>query len=341
MKTFISTGDIVDTYYKIKLKGLKIFTDRFGWSTISRIKNVWENSDNPPTNWWSIPEIQKRWNLLITGDSNKEYQDYLVEKYCKGKNNLKLISPGCGNGTKEIKFSKFNNFKLINAFDIAPSNIKVAKEHVKKLGHKNVNFFVDDVLKYDFGHNEYNIVVFDSILHHIKKLDYILDKIYNSLKPDGILVINEYVGPNRFQWNKEQLKISNKILKNLPVFYRKRWRSENVKCKIYRPGLLRMFLSDPSEAVNSENILPEIRKRFEIMEEKPYGGNILHLVLKDISHNFTEDSIEGNHILKGLFEIEDNFVKNGRNSDFVFGVYGKSVNESDSTLLTKYAPLAE
>ncbi|MCH7535984.1 MAG: hypothetical protein IH948_09660 [Bacteroidetes bacterium] len=59
-----------------------------------------------------------------------------------------------------------------------------------------------------------------------------------------------------------------------------------------------MYLSDPSEAVNSENILPEIRRRFKIIEEKPYGGNILHLVLKDISHNFTEDNIEGSNILK-------------------------------------------
>ena len=323
MKTIISTGDIIDSYYKFKLKGLKIFTDRFGWSAIARIKNVWGSSDNPPTNWWSIPEIQKRWNLLITGDLNKEYQDYLVDKYCKDKNDLKLISPGCGSGEKELKYSKFDNIKSIKAFDIAPSNIKVARENAKRLGRKNVEYFVDDVSKFNFGRNEYNIVIFDSILHHIKNLDDILDKIYHSLSPDGIMVINEYVGPNRFQWSNEQLNIANRVLNNIPLSYRRRWRSENVKRKIYRPGLLRMYLSDPSEAVNSENILLEIRKRFRIIEEKPYGGNILHLVLKDISHNFNKDSIEGNKILKGLFEIDDYFIKDRENSDFIFGVYGK------------------
>ena len=323
MKTLISTGDFVDSYYRIRLKGLKTFTDRFGWTTTSRIRNVWDKTDNPPTSWWSIPEIQKRWNLLITGDSEKDYQGYIVDRYCKGKDNLILISPGCGDGAKEIQFARFNNFKLIKAFDIAPSNIESAKELAKRLGRKNVEFFVDDVSRFNFGDNEYDIVVFDSFLHHIKKLGEILDKIRNSLKPEGILAINEYVGPNRFQWNKEQLAMSNKVLRNVPPSYRKRWRSGNVKRKIFRPGLLRMYLSDPSEAVNSESILPEIRRRFRIIEEKPYGGNILHLVFKDISHNFAEDSIEGNHILNRLFEIEDKFLKHCKNSDFVFGVYGK------------------
>lgn len=322
IRNYLSLGDIVDIYYKIRLKGLKVFTDRFGWSVKSRIKNVWDKSSNPPTNWWSIPKVQQRWNLLITGESNKAYQDYFVEKYCTDKDNLKLISPGCGTGTKELIFSKFNNFESIKAFDIAPSNISTAKDLAQKSGRQNVEFFVNDVSKYNFGQREYDIVVFDSFLHHIKDLGGILDRVRNSLKHGGFLVINEYVGPNRFQWDKEQLRLSNQVLRNLPLAYRKRWRTGKIKSKIYSPGLLRMVLSDPSEAVNSENILPEIRKRFKVLEEKSYGGNILHLVLKDISHNFANNSIEASPILEKLFEIEDKYVNTTGDSDFIFGVYG-------------------
>lgn len=84
-----------------------------------------------------------------------------------------------------------------------------------------------------------------------------------------------------------------------------------------------MILSDPSEAVNSENILPKIKKRFKITEENPYGGNILQLTLKDISHNFIGESKEGIQLMNALFKIEDDFLNNGNKSDFIFGIYSK------------------
>ena len=304
--------------------GLNRLLARLAWGNKAKIIKAWNNTNHVgQTNWWSIPLVQKRWNSLITGDSNTEYADYLVKKYLHNKNNLSLLSPGCGTGSKELKFAHFSNFQFIEAFDIAPNRIKVAKENAKQFGFKNIQYAISDVFKFNFGKNKYDVVVFDSFLHHIKKLDEIIDKIYHSLKPHGILVINEYVGPNRFQWSKEQLKLSNEALRNLPVFFRKRWRSESKKSKIYRPGLLRMLLSDPSEAANSENILSKVKERFKLLEEKPYGGNILQLTLKDISHNFIGENKEGVELLNALFEIEDNFLSNGNKSDFIFGVYSK------------------
>ena len=84
-----------------------------------------------------------------------------------------------------------------------------------------------------------------------------------------------------------------------------------------------MILSDPSEAVNSENILQKIRLKFKVLEEKPYGGNILHLTLKDISHNFLKESDECKELLDALFKIEDDFLQGNNESDFIFGIYSK------------------
>ena len=324
MKTFISIGDLVDIYFKIQILGLNRILARLAWVNKARITKAWNNANNSgQTHWWSVPLVRKRWNSLITGDLNTEYPDYLIKKYLHNRFNLNLLSPGCGTGNKELKFANFNNFQFIDAFDIAPNRIKVAKENAKQLGYKNIQYTISDVFKFNFGNKNYDVVLFDSFLHHIKKLDEILDKIYYSLKPDGIFVINEYVGPNRFQWSKEQLKLSNKALGSLPPLFRKRWQSESKKSKIYRPGLLRMILSDPSEAVNSENILPKIKKRFKILEENPYGGNILQLTLKDISHNFIGESKEGIQLMNALFKIEDDFLNNGNKSDFIFGIYSK------------------
>jgi ubiquinone/menaquinone biosynthesis C-methylase UbiE len=234
-----------------------------------------------------------------------------------------MLSPGCGTGGKELKFARLKFFNLIEAFDISPQRIAIAKEDAEKLALDNINYTISDVITFNFGKDKYDMILFDSFLHHIQDLDGILEKIYSCLKQDGILIINEYVGASRFQWRKEQLKSANEALINLPYAFRKRWKINKVKAKIYRPGLLRMIISDPSEAVCSKDILSKIRERFNVLEEKPYGGNILHLTLKDISHNFIEESEESIKQLNKLFTIEDDFLSGGNGSDFVFGVYSK------------------
>jgi len=50
-----------------------------------------------------------------------------------------------------------------------------------------------------------------------------------------------------------------------------------------------MFLVDPSEAVDSESILPSLHENFKVLEEKKIGGDILLILLKDIAHNFLDE----------------------------------------------------
>jgi len=81
-----------------------------------------------------------------------------------------------------------------------------------------------------------------------------------------------------------------------------------------------MIISDPSECIDSESILPAIHSAFHPVIEKPYGGNILMSALKDISNNFIDMDDEKDRILKELFLLEDNFLIDNP-SDFVFGIY--------------------
>lgn len=321
MRTIISTGDFIDIFHKLSLNGPEFFLKRFKFSETSRVKTVWDKNTKPPVHWWSIPRIRRRWNKIITGTSEMDFPEYTVNKYLKGKRDLKLISPGCGTGSIELKFAKYDNFSRIEGFDLSPGRIRIAKKNARKSGLSNIFYFVEDVNKYNFGVKQYDVILFNSSLHHFNNIEIILEKICKALKSDGLLIINEYVGPNRFQWTNTQLKEANRYLKKIPSRYRKLWKSNCIKKKIYRPGLLRMILSDSSEAVHSEEILPLIRTKFERIEEKPYGGNLLHLIFKDISHNFTEDKRETNKILDFLSHAEDNLLKKTNKSDFIFGVY--------------------
>lgn len=324
MNTYISIGDIVDIYYLLRNRGIGFLLSKLGTSH-SRVKGTWNNIlESRNKYWWEIPFVRGRMNLLKTGNSQTETSDYVFQKYIKEKNNLIMLSPGCGTGGKELKYGAFPQIKRIDAFDIASKRILIAKEEAESAGIKNINFFIADISEYDFGIDKYDIIIFDSFLHHVEDISAILKKVKSALKPGGILIIDEYVGPNRFQWTERQLAKANEALHKIPEDLRRRV-SGNIKKKIYKPGLLRMILSDPSEAVNSESIVKELESVFTPVNVHPYGGNIIQLVLKDIAHNFFSDSDRVTSTLDKLFEFEDEFLKTEK-SDFLFGIYKKRMN---------------
>jgi len=320
MITLISPGDIIDLSEKIRLRGLGYLARRLSFSSSDRIRAAWDNTGSHPTNWWNIPLIRRRWNALISGDPDIDYPVHVMKHHLSGRKGLRMLSPGCGHGSKELRFAAFEAFNQIEGFDLSPRSIATAREAARNEGHGNVRFCVGNAHDFSYGQEQWDMVLFDSSLHHVRHLKKVLNAVCDSLTPDGILVINEYVGPNRLQFPKEQLNAAVEALRSLPAIRRTRWQSTRVKTSIYRSGFLRTVLADPSEAVCSEAILPEVKKRFRLIEERPYGGNILALVLKDIAHHFFGEDPETETLLTRLFTIEDNYLREHA-SDHLFAVY--------------------
>lgn len=320
-KNLISIGDFYDVYYQVRTSGFRLILNRFVLSKKGRIKSTWQHTEIPPTNWRFVPRILQRHNYLITGDPKIEFQDYVYKKYLAGKKNLRALSPGCGTGTLEIKFSKFDCFRLIEAFDLSERAIFEAVQKANQSGIGNIiRFFTGDVDNFEFGLSNYDMILLNGCLHHFEDLEHLLLRMKKALTPEGMIVVNEYVGPSRFQWTDKQLRLANKLLERIPMEYRKRWNSPMIKRKQYRPGVLRMRLYDPSEAVESGNILPFLQKYFNPLEIKSLGGNLVRLILNDISYNFLKDEEKTNKILEDLFNEEDKFLKENP-SDFIFGVF--------------------
>lgn len=66
----------------------------------------------------------------------------------------------------------------------------------------------------------YDAVWFDSGLHHVEALEDVCEQIEQALRPDGLLVLNEYIGPNRFQFSERQKEVATLCLRLLPVKFR-------------------------------------------------------------------------------------------------------------------------
>lgn len=325
MSTLISYGDFIDLFYKARKKGLQNILAKFKRSHDARAASKWNTETQAvSSDFWIIPEIQKQRNKKFSGNPDIDYSDYFVDKYLSHSSQINMLSIGSGLGKEERKFAKYTDiFQHIQGIDIAKERIEIARQKAHELNYTNISYVVNSFEQEEFKPNSFDVILFHSSLHHLRDVENLLqNRVRPLLKKDGFLVIKEYVGPNRLQWTKQQLKQTNKLLKELPDQYKKRFKSEAVKHKAYCPGILRMLMIDPSEAVDSEAILPSLHQYFRVLEEHKMGGNISQPLFKDIAHNFLSEDQETKAILSHILKEEANFLQTNQ-SDYIFGIYQK------------------
>ncbi len=323
MKRILTLDDIIDVLHKFKQRGLGFLLSKLNIYGIKRTEKSFNQLEYESADWWIIPKVRQRWNLLLTGNKDLDYKEYLVKNHLQHSTGLRLISLGSGTCHHEIELAKYSIFEEIICVDIAKDRMLEAEARANKLRLKNIEFVCADFNDYSIPKEYFDIVFFHASLHHFDNIEsFVGSTIKNSLKTNGLLVINEFVGATRLQFPKHQIKKINEALKIIPREYKTRYKSNLLKKKYYGSGIIRMIIADPSECVDSASILPAIHSNFHTIIEKPYGGNLLMNVLKDISHHFINLDSEKNQILEKLFSLEDEYLANN-SSDFIFGVYQK------------------
>jgi SAM-dependent methyltransferase len=309
--------------------GRAVFSGRI-WSLVSRLGRghdaqvaaVWQSVAGPPSNWWDLPAVRARWNLLISGDPNLGHQAYVAAKYLGDRSGLVALSLGCGSGGREASWAETGKFRRITGIDLSAPRIEAAHRAARAKGLEQIlDYRVGNAMHIDAAAAEYDVVLAEGSLHHLSPLHQVLENVRRALKPDGLFIVNEFVGPTRFQWTDRQLEVVNSLLQVLPARYRRWHHGRGTRDAMFRPSRLSMIYTDPSEAIESGRILSELGQRFDVVELKPYGGTILHLLLHGIAGNFLADDPLAERWLRLCFEVEDCLLASGElDSDYAFAV---------------------
>ncbi len=325
MVRIITLDDIIDLYTKIKLRGLPFILSKLNLNATKRTKSAFNDISIDSAYCWVIPKMHERWNQFITGDSQQGFKEFIIANFVNQKRCLKMLSLGSGKCHHELEFAKHPNFEEIVCMDISDELIKNAKVTAEQNNLKNIIFKVQNVYEYNFPENYFDIVFFHASLHHFKDIEVFLkSKVKYTLKKNGLLIINEYVGSNRLQYPKHQIKAINECLNLIPKKFKKRFKLNLTKNKYYGSGLIRMVVADPSECIESENITPSIHNHFSIIYESDFGGNLLIPALKDLGHHFITLDKEKELVLEQLFKFEDGYLQHNK-SDYIFGVYKNDI----------------
>jgi SAM-dependent methyltransferase len=273
----------------------------------------------PIVQWFHLDAVQARMNFKVTGDPNRDpYQHFLDVLKARGRRLPveRSLTLGSGSGVLERGLCKYDFCRRHDGYDISEANVRHARHEAEKAGLNHLHYEVADINSLGLPPNTYDTAWFTMAAHHIEALEHVFGQLRRALKPNGMVFLNEYVGPNRFQWTSRQLEAINKLLKILPESYRRR-PDGSIKTEETRPLIREVLGLDPSEAVRSADVLPALEREFRIVERKDYGGTVLHMLLHQIAFHFQSNDSQTRMYLRKLFQAEDKLIASGElPSDF-------------------------
>ncbi len=288
-----------------------------------KIVKHWEmelrNASALSPQWLANAAVVNRVNMKVSGNAEEDPYQYFISFLKEKQKEFPLercLTVGCGSGMLERGLSKYNFCKIHEGIDLAPAAIQMADEMAKAAGLRHLRYSVDDLNTMTLPADRYDAVLASMSLHHLSNLDFVFCEIRQSLKENGFLFFNEYVGPDRFQFTNRQKEVLQGIVKMLPQKYLSGGGLERYR-KMKFPSVRDIANLDPSEAIHSSRILPALKKYFKIEVQKDYGGTLLSPLLFGVALNFSPDNQQDQNMLKALFQIEDALISSGElTSDF-------------------------
>ena len=216
---------------------------------------------------------------------------------------------GCGGGDLAFGLIEAGTCERIDAFDIAEGAITAAQARVRESGVRGLRFHLLDGNRWVMARNQYDFVYASHALHHIENLEHLFAQVAETLQLGGVLFASDYVGPSRMQYADAHLAVMNAALATLPEAKRLD-RFGVLKTAIARRPVELYLQHDPSEAVRSAEIIPVMRRFFDV-EVVPMGMSLSFEVLLDIMHNFDPDDDGDNALIDGIMRLEQEAERSG------------------------------
>jgi SAM-dependent methyltransferase len=132
------------------------------------------------------------------------------------------LSLCCGFGEIERILARLGAFERCVAVDIAPAAIAAAQSQAAVEGLDGLTYRVLDAETATFEPASVDLVWANGALHHLGRLEHVVAECYRALKPGGLLVANEYVGPDHHQLDRRARELVNAISHLIPEELRDR-----------------------------------------------------------------------------------------------------------------------
>jgi 2-polyprenyl-3-methyl-5-hydroxy-6-metoxy-1,4-benzoquinol methylase len=164
---------------------------------------------------------------------------------------------GCGAGWLSLELARCG--MNVDGYDISPKQIEIAKNFSKESQESSdpllhgsfgsTNYQVIDLNRVVLEKEKYEVAVSLGTLHHIQRLDHLINEIHKSVKHNGKFIFYEYIG---YYDLPETIHLIFRIAKILPKFISSLLNSTDT------------IKSSPFEGISQREIIEIVQKRFSI-----------------------------------------------------------------------------
>lgn len=216
--------------------------------------------------------VRRYINELISGNAEHWPLDWFQETF-KGLQFGRALSVGCGTGALERDLIQRKICTTVDAFDGSVASLAIARQLALADGSaQSVRYYAADFNDPILPRKTYGAVFCHQSLHHVAKLEKVFRAILYALQDDGYLFIDEYIGPSRFDWTPALLAAAAKVYRTVVP----------PNARLFDELVAPIVPDDPSETFRSSEILPQLKRGFEIVAMRPYGGNLLSLICPQV-----------------------------------------------------------
>ena len=271
-----------------------------GGTAVTEIGNVGDPIDYTSHPFIWKESIAKTLTGDFDGDPNLELGQRIFKTPAKN-----MLAIGSGLAGVEEWYVICGFVENCVAYEASQVAVDKANERIKNNNRADkIQVICGDVLDANIPDETYDVVFVQAAIHHFFEIEEMYKFMHRVLKPGGLLLFDEYVGPDHLLFDDFTLDLMDEIDGCLSEKYRFDSPHNEFRTGVRRPTLKQMLEMDPSEGVHSSDILPLTYQYFEIIERLDYGGTILRPFFTGILNNFNFEKSEDQTIIRLIVLLE-------------------------------------
>ncbi len=248
--------------------------------------------------WLALPDVVRWVNRKVSGKPDIWHLSWFLLSLGDRAPVKRALSIGCGAGNLEREVIRHGSAIHIDGIDVSSRSLDNARALAAEAGYAERIFYhladAQSWLQKTAGGPGYDLIFFHASLHHIEKLEEVLLLAGKCLKGSpGLLYVDEYVGPSRAEWTAGDLGYAAAMYTRIPLGLR---RTRELAAPI--------AFDDPTEMIRSSEIPAVLRKYFDVIQYKPYFGNVVMPLVAGIPKRFVSDPLVSD-VIGQARELED------------------------------------
>ena len=202
----------------------------------------------------------------------------------------RMLALGSGMAWNEEHIVRRDYAGHVVAYEMSPQACERARVRFAEAGLSDrIEMRAADVLDDNLPDASFDAVFVAAAIHHFDRIEEMFQLMHRVLKPGGLLVYDEYVGPDYHMYHQQCMDIIDEIDACLAPGYRHDHLVNRLRSCVPAPSLEWMLQHDPSEGIHASQILPLTYQYFDVIDRADYGGTLVRPFFTGILRNFDWD----------------------------------------------------